>query len=529
MKDYWLKTNVCIEPLIWEWYAWTHLISPTTVGLHLSKHYLKILQSYITNPDLHFQACQDPQLRGGPYVNFSENKIEEIDQLYFQTMSDSAELIEFSRAIDQLSSDLSRSANGFSLEEMYKNIPEPLRGYVELVYDMHQRANIRLIEPLIYKRYFSKSNQTFLLSTLQTYKRPFILSTPRLGNDQDFKLNLDFSHPSIDLLNRSRTEPCDLEVLQQSLNVSVNEFSNFAKFFTPIEPISNYRPVEESKLRIRYFGHACLLIETKNISILVDPMISYSCEDHIKGFSYLDLPKEIDYVLITHAHQDHIDIETLIQLRHKIKKVIVPRNNNGFIADPSLKLILNNIGFEDVITMNELDEINFIDGSIIGVPFLGEHGDLNIQSKIAYYIRIRNKSFLLAVDSNNIDPNLYIALAKIFGAIDVLFIGMECAGAPISWTYGALFPEKIKRDHDLSRRLNGSNSEKAWLMTQTLQSEEVYVYAMGKEPWLSHIMDIEYTPDSIQMKEANHFINRCTEAGIIAAMPFCKKEWIYSL
>ena len=69
----------------------------------------------------------------------------------------------------------------------------------------------------------------------------------------------------------------------------------------------------------------------------------------VNHFSDFILPDKIDYVLITHNHQDHILFETLLPLRHKIKNLIVPRTNSGRLEDPDLKLMFNNIGFKNVI------------------------------------------------------------------------------------------------------------------------------------------------------------------------------------
>jgi hypothetical protein len=37
-------------------------------------------------------------------------------------------------------------------------------------------------------------------------------------------------------------------------------------------------------------------------------------------------------VLITHNHQDHILFETLLQIRHKVSEIIVPRGGSGMRA-----------------------------------------------------------------------------------------------------------------------------------------------------------------------------------------------------
>ncbi len=77
------------------------------------------------------------------------------------------------------------------------------------------------------------------------------------------------------------------------------------------------------------------------------------------------------------------------------------------------------------------------------MPFLGEHHDLNIKAKAAYLLTIQDKKIYIAADSSNLDPFLYDHIRDIYGRIDVLFLGMECDGAPLSWFYGPLMPEKL--------------------------------------------------------------------------------------
>ena len=58
---------------------------------------------------------------------------------------------------------------------------------------------------------------------------------------------------------------------------------------------------------------------------------------------------------------------------------------------------------------------------------------------------ILNKKVLLAADSNNMSSELYDYIFDEIGKIDVLFLGMECDGAPLSWLYGSLLSSPIKR------------------------------------------------------------------------------------
>ena len=280
---------------------------------------------------------------------------------------------------------------------------------------------------------------------------------------------------------------------------------------------------------MRYFGHACILLETKDVSILVDPLISYyGYFSEIDHFSDVHLPDVIDYVLITHNHQDHILLETLLPLRHKIKNIVVPRGGNHSLQDPNLKLMLNHIGFNNVVEVGDLEEIKFEDCVITGVPFIGEHADLDILTKCCHHVKIGEFSMLFVADSCNVEPKLYQHVHKHVGDTDVIFLGMECEGAPLSWVYGPYLTQKVARDVDQSRRLSGSNFERGMALIKTFNPKEAYVYAMGMEPWLKFISSIKYTDESIPIIESNKLIEACKASGILAERLFGEKEILYN-
>jgi L-ascorbate metabolism protein UlaG (beta-lactamase superfamily) len=299
---------------------------------------------------------------------------------------------------------------------------------------------------------------------------------------------------------------------------------NLLKSFLTQEPPPRYSPYTGPGVRWRYFGHACILIESQGTSMLFDPVLSYTYENGISRYTYLDLPETIDYVLVTHDHQDHILFETLLQIRHKVKNIVVPRNNGGRLQDPSLKLLFQNCGFQNVIEIDELEEIQNGKVRITGLPFFGEHADLDIKTKMAWLVRIGPYSLMFAADSCNIEPVLYEHLHRDLGDVDALFLGMECDGAPLSWLYGPLLTQKVERALDESRRLSGSNFEQGIHIVNTFNCREAYVYAMGQEPWLNYIMSVKYTDQSRPIIESNRLIEACKQRGIIAERLFGEKE-----
>lgn len=80
-----------------------------------------------------------------------------------------------------------------------------------------------------------------------------------------------------------------------------------------------------------WFGHSSYFMQVDGVKILVDPVLSGSASPlpmgvkSFKGtniYSPEDFP-EIDYLLISHDHFDHLDYKTIMALKPKIKHLIV--------------------------------------------------------------------------------------------------------------------------------------------------------------------------------------------------------------
>jgi L-ascorbate metabolism protein UlaG (beta-lactamase superfamily) len=519
-----LKSNVMVEPLVDGWYAWAHLIPPATLARNITERHLRIMDSYIAAPESHQAAVKNPGLLGGPFMDFERNRVDDVIQLRNNTVEKRSKLVELSRAIEDLDKLLREKGTGYSLENLYREVPACLQGYVELVYDLNNHPSFRLIEPLLYKSpFYDEALQTIALSEIARDDRPFVLSTPRLDQGDAIQIQIPFADDAIEALFRMKTEPGSGEELCERLHLSGCDKQRLLSFMTTEKP-RPYQKYQGDGARWRYFGHACILFETRDVSVLLDPVLSYTYESDVSRYTYEDLPETIDYVLITHNHQDHILFETLLQLRHRIRNIVVPRNSGGALQDPSLRLLLKQCGFRNVIEVSEMEEIPFPRGSITAIPFFGEHGDLNVLTKSAYLVRTGQHTLLFAADSCNIEPIMYKHIYKEVGDVDAFFVGMECDGAPVSWIYGPLVTQKIDRTKDHSRRLAGSNFERAMSMVNQFRCKEVYVYAMGQEPWLNYVMSVKYTEKSNPIIQSDRLIETCRTRGITAERLFGEKE-----
>ena len=525
-----LRPSVVVEPLFNQWYAWTNLIAPATSAMYIANWHLKIMESFIASPQIHVSAHKNPAMLGGPFINYGLERVPDIKKLLEKTTSEQAHMLKFAEAVKTLNQTLLEESEGLSLERIYKKVPDVLKGFVELGYDLNHNPSVRFIEGLLYRSpCYNTSSQSIGLSTVTRDDRSFVFSTPRLSREGWLNLQAPFSSGGLDTLFEMRHTPREIEEVAECLQVSKNDYDLFSSFFT--EEPTRAAAHEDSTyagpdVRVRYYGHACLLIETEDTSILCDPVISYDTDFEIPHYALADLPEKIDYVVITHNHQDHCMFETLLQIRHKINQVIVPKNNGGNLADPSLKLVLQSVGFKNVIEIDETESVEVPGGSITGLPFFGEHADLHIRTKLAYAINLKGNIVVCAADSENLEPKLYERLHDLTGDADAIFIGMECDGAPLSWLYGPLLTKPIPRKLDQSRRSNGSDFEKAIAVVDQLRPKQVYVYAMGQEPWLTYLTSIRYTDESRPIVESNKLVAECRNRGLISERLFGQKELV---
>lgn len=509
-----LKPGVKLEPLVFGWYAWPHLISPASLALNMAFRHQPLCESFLRNPAIHVAAMKDPALYGGPYLEIEESGRAQVASLLADTNTRAAPLLQFAQALRQLQGDLHSKATGASLNDAYGRLADPLRGCVELVYDGGHRPHVRLFEELLYASGLTgAAGQQIDISLAPETSRAFFLSTPRLARPEAVRLDMPFDHAAVTTLAQMRTVPGALADVATALNADAQTMAALRPFFTEEPPPRRDTDFSEDGLRVRYFGHACILIQTREVNILLDPVLSWDDGYGDRHLNFLDLPDRIDIVIISHNHQDHLCPELLMQLRHRIGRVIVPANNPGCPADPSIALLLRSLGFRDIVTVNPLDRLDFPGGFFASLPFTGEHADLDIYSKQAILIEILGRRLVFLVDSDGVDPVLYDRVAAVFGRADILFLGMECHGAPLTWLYGPLLSRPISRRDDESRRLSGSDAARAKEALARLGGRQVFVYAMGQEPWLRYLMGLQYGPDSIQLSQAKAFVDWCNQSG----------------
>jgi hypothetical protein len=98
--------------------------------------------------------------------------------------------------------------------------------------------------------------------------------------------------------------------------------------------------LKEGQVAVTWLGHSTTLIKTKEVTILTDPMLSGKRIPPLhmgpKPFPYSEnytvenLP-QVDVVLISHDHYDHLDMETIKKLKQIQKDSIIGIDVNEIV------------------------------------------------------------------------------------------------------------------------------------------------------------------------------------------------------
>lgn len=98
---------------------------------------------------------------------------------------------------------------------------------------------------------------------------------------------------------------------------------------------TNLKALDFSKNCLVWLGHSSYLLVLDGKRVLVDPVfynaspVSFFGKPYKMSYNYspADLP-EIDVLVITHDHYDHLDYKAVSELKHKVQKVVTSKGVN---------------------------------------------------------------------------------------------------------------------------------------------------------------------------------------------------------
>jgi len=163
--------------------------------------------------------------------------------------------------------------------------------------------------------------------------------------------------------------------------------------------------------RLTYLGHSTLLIEMDGLRILTDPLLRARVTFLLRASPPVDpqLYQNIDLVLISHLHYDHLDIPSLRLLGRQIK-LVVP---NG--AAP----VLRRAGFDNLVELRagDIHSLNPVAIQAVFADHARSRGPFGAQADcLGYLIRGSASAYFPG------DTRLFSGMANLADALDLALI-----------------------------------------------------------------------------------------------------------
>lgn len=239
----------------------------------------------------------------------------------------------------------------------------------------------------------------------------------------------------------------------------LNEFFfNKSKRGKPVDILpstkTNLLTLSPGKDILVWFGHSSYFMQIDGKKILVDPVLSGSASPikattrSFKGsdiYTAQDIP-DIDYLFITHDHWDHLDYETIKQLKPRIKKIVCGLGTGqhfeywGFHND-------------QVIEKDWGDEIILEEGFVVNIESARHFSGRGFNRNKALWISIilKTPSFKIFIGGDSGYDTHFTTIGDKHGPFDLAIL--ECGQYDKSWKYIHMMPDEIIRAaHDLKAK-----------------------------------------------------------------------------
>ena len=270
------------------------------------------------------------------------------------------------------------------------------------------------------------------------------------------------------------------------------------------ERLSTLPDTQDSVIRL---GHSSILLKISGQTWLIDPVFSNRASPfsfigpkrfHQPPISLTDLP-EIDGVLISHDHYDHLDEASIKQLHHKVKRFIVP-------LGVEQHLFRWGVTRDKVQSLDWWQSLTLDDINITATPTQHFSGrgllDKNQTLWASYVIQSDKSKLFFSGDSGYFDG--FKAIGERFGPFDLTMI--ETGAYDKDWPSIHMTPEQSLQAHlDLGGRQmmpihNGTFDLAFHSWYEPL--ERIATLAADADtplvtPVVGQILDIHNTPESV--------------------------------
>jgi len=229
--------------------------------------------------------------------------------------------------------------------------------------------------------------------------------------------------------------------------------------------------LDKNKDVLVWFGHSSYFMQIDGKRILVDPVFSGNASPFsfsVKAFkgtdayTTADIP-EIDYLFISHDHWDHLDYETIMELKPKIRKVICGLGvGEDFEYWGFDKHSITEMDWNEQVTLDS----GFVANAVPARHFSGRGLKRNQTLWTSFVLQTPAMKIYIGGDGGY--DQHFAEIGKTFGPIDLAIF--ENGQYDNNWKYIHLLPD------DLVKAFRDLNAKRLF----TVHSSK---FALGNHPW----------------------------------------------
>ena len=270
----------------------------------------------------------------------------------------------------------------------------------------------------------------------------------------------------------------------------------------PVKPVnlSHFNNPDIDQLNVTWLGHSSLMINIDGYKILTDPVfekrISIFGPTRFNGEVPLDIEEipEVDAIIISHDHYDHLNKYTVQRLIDKPNKFIVPLAVGALLEDwgvPRDKIVELDWWQEHRLGQNLM---------IAATPAQHFSGrgllDRNATLWASWVIQTRSHSVFFSGDSGYFGG--FKQIGEKYGPFDMTFI--ECGAYGEGWPKVHMFPEETVQAH---QDLKGN----------VLHPIHWGTFNLALHPWYEPMVRLTVAADSKNVMIATPIVGETTVYG----------------
>lgn len=219
---------------------------------------------------------------------------------------------------------------------------------------------------------------------------------------------------------------------------------------------TDLKSLDKNRDLVVWLGHSSFLLQLSGHRFLVDPHLSghvapvsflMTAFDGSNPYSVDELPDDIDTILLSHDHWDHLDYETTVALKDRVKRVITGLGNGeyyemwGYSVDKLHELDYG----EDIVLSDDL-RITFTPARHFSGRFLKQ----NPTEPGSFVIASKDRKFFYSGDSGY--GQHFKKIGEDYGPFD--FAVMEDGQYDMQWHNVHMLPEEvIKASEDIGAKV----------------------------------------------------------------------------